>query len=190
MTIDPLSKLHLTRVVVGVDPAVTSGESADDTGIVVAAKGRDGHGYVLEDATCHLTPDGWGRRVSVVYHKWIADRVIVEVNNGGELVRTVLKTVDAALPIKDVHAARGKMTRAEPIAALYEQGKIHHVGAFPELEDQMCSWVPGESDSPDRVDALVWALTELLLEGGSGNAPVFTKRESRWTPMRAGAAGR
>jgi predicted phage terminase large subunit-like protein len=156
----------LTRIVVAVDPAVTSGDSADDTGIVVAGRGADGHAYVLADATCHLSPDRWAKRVVSVCHAHAADRVIAEVNNGGELVETVLRTVDRALPFKSIHASRGKRTRAEPVAALYEQGKVHHVGGFPELEDELCTWVPGEGESPDRLDALVWALTEVMLGAG------------------------
>jgi phage terminase large subunit-like protein len=174
------SEPQCTRIVVAVDPAVTSGERADDTGIIVAGVGPDGHAYVLEDATCHETPDGWARRVAWAYERWHADRVIVEVNNGGELVTQVLKAAHSNLPIKSVHASRGKMTRAEPIVALYEQGKIHHVGAFPELEDECCTWLPGVGDSPDRLDALVWALTELVLEGSSVSAPSFRTGPSRW----------
>lgn len=153
----------LGRICVAVDPATTSGESADDTGIIVAGLGRDGDGYVLDDLTCHLSPDGWAKRVKFGYDKWQADRVIAEANNGGELVRTVLMTQDENMPLTLVHASRGKLTRAEPVAALYEQGRVHHVGMFPELEDQLCEWVPGDSDSPDRLDALVWALTELMV---------------------------
>lgn len=161
--LDPLHPWDLTRIVVAVDPAVTSGPGADDTGIVVAGLGRDGNGYVLDDLTCHLSPDGWAKQVKFAYERWQADRVIAEANNGGELVRTVLNTVDGGVPLTLVHAARGKLTRAEPVAALYEQGRVHHVGGFPELEDQLCTWVPGQEDSPDRLDALVWAITELMV---------------------------
>lgn len=153
----------LVRIVVAVDPAVTAGETSDDTGIIVAGLGRDSDGYVLDDLTCHLTPDGWAKQVHGAYLRWQADRVIAEANNGGELVRTVLSTLDAAMPITLVHASRGKLTRAEPVAALYEQRRIHHVGTFPELEDQLCEWVPGAGDSPDRLDALVWAFTDLMV---------------------------
>lgn len=157
-----IRRSDLVRIVVGVDPAMTSGEKSDETGIIVAAKGVDNHWYVLEDLSCRDTPDGWARRVVGAYHKWGADRIIAEVNNGGELVETVLRTIDKHIPYKAVHASRGKRVRAEPIAALYEQGKVHHVGFFPQLEDQQCAFVPDDYDtSPDRVDALVWALTEL-----------------------------
>jgi predicted phage terminase large subunit-like protein len=166
---------ELTRIVVAVDPAVTSGDSADDTGIVVAGRGVDDHAYVLTDATCHLSPDQWAKRVVIIYRTHSADRVIAEVNNGGELVEAVLRTVDPGLSFKSIHASRGKRTRAEPVAALYEQGKVHHVGGFPELEDELCSWIPGEGESPDRLDALVWAITELML-GSGGPARILVPR--------------
>lgn len=152
----------LTRVVIGVDPAVTSGENADLTGIVVAGKGVDGNWYVLEDLSCRLTPEGWARRVVNAYHAFKADRIIAEVNNGGELVEAVIRTVDRNVSYKSIHASRGKRVRAEPISSLYEQGRVFHIKPLPELEDQMCNYVPDDYDgSPDRVDALVWAMTEL-----------------------------
>lgn len=157
---------ELIRIVVAIDPAVTSGENSDETGIIVAGKGVDGHGYVLEDLSCRMSPDGWATRAVNAYHKYEADRIVAEVNNGGDLVETTIRTVDRRIPYKAVRASKGKRTRAEPIAALYEQGKIHHVGSFPLLEDQMCNFTPdGYDGSPDRVDALVWALTELMLKG-------------------------
>jgi phage terminase large subunit-like protein len=179
---------QLVRIVVAVDPAVTAGEDSDETGIVVAGVDGNGQGYVLDDLTCRLPPDGWARRVVHALEKWGADRVIAEANNGGALVGTVLRTVDPSLPLTLVHASRGKLTRAEPIAALCEQGKIAHFGAFPELEDQLCTWVPGASDSPDRLDALVWAMTELSPGGAAISAPIFTTQPSRWAPLarRAG----
>lgn len=175
---------ELVRVVIAVDPAVTSGENADETGIVVAGLGRDGHGYVLADRTCHLPPDQWAKRVVESYNHFNADRVVAEVNNGGELVGTVLRTQDKRLPFKSLHASRGKRTRAEPIAALYEQGKVHHVGVVPQLEDELCTWVPGDTDSPDRLDALVWALTELMLKGGPGSLSVPQGEIPRTDPSR------
>jgi predicted phage terminase large subunit-like protein len=187
--LDPLEKNFLTRIVIAVDPAVTAGEDSDDTGIIVAGLGKDGEGYVLDDQTCHLSPDGWAKRVAYAYERWTADRIIAEANNGGELVSTVLKTVNTALPVKLVHAARGKQTRAEPVAALYEQGRIHHVGSFPDLEDELCTWVPGESDSPDRLDALVWAITELMVEAGHASMPVFGTKTSTYSAMRQRAGG-
>lgn len=154
----------LKRVVVAVDPAVTSGEDSDDTGIIVGGLSYDGHVYVLDDATCHTSPDAWARTVVAAYARHQADRIVGEVNNGGELVETVLRTVDASIPYTAVHASRGKRVRAEPVAALYEQGRVHHVGEFAELEDQLVCWVPDAADSPDRLDALVWMVTELVVE--------------------------
>lgn len=152
----------LVRVVVAIDPAVTSGENADETGIVIAGRAESGHYFVLGDRTCHLTPDGWARRAVSAFDEFKADRLVAESNQGGELVASVIRTVRAELSVSLVHATRGKRVRAEPIAALYEQGRVHHVGAFPELEDQQCTFAPDVIvGSPDRVDALVWALTEL-----------------------------
>lgn len=151
----------LARVVVGVDPAATSSDDADDTGIVVAGRGVDGHFYVLADRSCHLSPDGWARRVVQAHDDHHGDLVVAEQNNGGEMVEAVLRQVDRAVPVKRVTASRGKRVRAEPIAALYEQGRVHHVGRLVELEDQLCTWTPESGTSPDRLDALVWALTEL-----------------------------
>jgi predicted phage terminase large subunit-like protein len=156
----------MARIVVAIDPAVTSGEQADETGIVVAGKGVDGHGYVLADLTCRLSPDGWARRAVNAYHAYEADRLIAETNNGGELVKQTIHTVDRRVAYRAVTATRGKRVRAEPIAALYEQGMVHHVGTLPALEDQMTAFVPDNYDgSPDRVDALVWALTDLMVTG-------------------------
>lgn len=171
----------LVRVVVAIDPAVTAGEGSDETGMVVAGLGEDGEGYVLADESCRLPPDQWARRAVQAYRDYSADRVVAEVNNGGELVGTVLKTTDEHLSFTPIHASRGKRTRAEPVAALYEQGKVHHVGGFPELEDQLCSWVPGEGDSPDRLDALVWALTNLMLDNG----PVSIQRPTGELPRQS-----
>jgi predicted phage terminase large subunit-like protein len=177
---------QLVRIVVAVDPAVTAGEDSDETGIIVAGLGTDGQAYVLDDLTCRLPPDGWARRVVHALRKWGADRIVAEANNGGQLVETVLRTIDPSLPLTLVHASRGKLTRAEPIAALYEQGKVHHVGGFPELEDELCAWVPGMSDSPDRLDALVWGLTELAPGAVPASAPIFTTRQSRARRQRVG----
>jgi predicted phage terminase large subunit-like protein len=158
---------ELTRVVVAIDPAVSSEEHADETGIVVAGKDRDGHGYVLADLSGRYTPTEWARAAVAAYHSHAADRIVAEVNNGGEMVEATVRVVDPGVPCPAVHAARGKVARAEPIAALYEQGRVHHLGAFAALEDQMCAFVHDfdrttAGYSPDRVDALVWALTELL----------------------------
>jgi phage terminase large subunit-like protein len=153
---------ELVRIVVGVDPAVTSKDGSDDTGIVVAGIDRQKHGYVLGDYTCHTTPRKWAEEAIASFEKHNADRIVGEVNNGGDLVETNLRAVDPSIPFKAVRASRGKQTRAEPISSYYEQGRIHHVGTFPYLEDQMCDWIPGSGKSPDRVDSLVWCLTELL----------------------------
>lgn len=156
----------LTRVVVGVDPEATATENSAETGIVVAGTAMVGdvlHGYILDDLSIRSSPGGWASAAITGYHKHRADRIIGEVNNGGDMVGFTIKTVDAKVPFKAVHASRGKLTRAEPVSALYEQGRIHHVGSFPDLEDQLCEWVPGDK-SPDRLDALVWAITELMLE--------------------------
>jgi phage terminase large subunit-like protein len=156
----------LARVVVAIDPATTATEDSDETGIVVAGRGVDGRFYVLDDCSCRLTPDGWATRAVGAFDRYEADRIIGEVNNGGDLVESCIRHAASArsrhIAYAKVHASRGKLVRAEPIAALYEQGRVSHVGSFPALEDQLCSWVPGSHDgSPDRMDALVWALTEL-----------------------------
>jgi phage terminase large subunit-like protein len=159
----------LSYVVVGVDPAVTSKEGSDDTGIVVAGKGVDGHGYILGDFTCHETPQKWAQAAITAFNKHEANVIVGETNNGGDLVEMNLKAVDTSIPFKAVHASRGKAIRAEPISALYEQGKVHHFGTFPELEDQMCDWIPGAEKSPDRIDALVYALSILNLNAYTGS---------------------
>lgn len=169
---------ELARIVVPIDPAVSSGEAADDTGIVIPALGIDGQYYVISDRTCHLSPDGWARRAVTAYHELEADRVVAEVNNGGDLVERVIRTVDPDVPYRAVRASRGKIIRAEPIAALYEQGKVHHVGDFPELEDEMCSFTPESGWSPNRLDSLVWGITDLV-----GNADTSWRGEwlKPWT---------
>ena len=154
----------MSRIVVAIDPATTSGEDSDETGIVVAGRGVDGHAYVLRDLSCRLSSNGWGTRAINAYREFRADRIVAEVNNGGDLVENVIRVIDRNVSYKAVHASRGKIVRAEPISALYEQKRVHHVGLFAELETQMCSFVPDNFDgSPDRVDALVWALTELMV---------------------------
>ena len=157
----------LKRVVVGVDPAVTGNPDSDETGIVVAGQGGDGEYYVLADMSLRGSPYDWAVRTNYAFEKYGADRVIGEVNNGGDLVEVNIRTVNRKIPYSKVYASRGKYIRAEPIAGLYEQGLVHHCGMFSELEQQMCEWTPGEK-SPDRMDALVWALTEL----SGGNEPL------------------
>lgn len=153
----------LVRIVVAVDPAVTSTAESDETGIIVVGLGSDRRGYVLDDVSARTSPAEWAKRAVAVYREHSADRIVAEANNGGDLVSTVIGAVDPKVPVTLVHAARGKRTRAEPVAALYEQGRVSHVRPLPELEDQMCSYTgaPGE-DSPDRLDALVWGLSELF----------------------------
>lgn len=151
------------RVVIGVDPAVTSMDGADETGIVVCGKGTDGRGYVIDDRSCRLPPSGWAQRVVDAYDEYRADRIVVEVNNGGEMVETVLRAIGKNLAITSVHASRGKVKRAEPVAALYEKGRITHLGQFSDLESQMMAFDPARSKShDDRVDALVWGFTDLF----------------------------
>lgn len=156
----------LKRIVVAIDPAMTVSEESNETGIIVA--GVDGsqvsNGYVLDDVTISGSPSQWAQQAISAYHKYDADLIIAETNNGGDMVEHTIKTEDRAVNFKQVRASRGKYTRAEPISALYEQGRVHHVGMFAELEDQLCTWVPGDV-SPDRLDACVWALTELMLGG-------------------------
>jgi phage terminase large subunit-like protein len=154
----------LVRIVVAIDPAVTSNEDSDETGIIAAGRDKQSppHFYVLDDESLIETPEGWSSKAVSLYRKRKADRIVGEVNNGGDMVESVIRNTDPNVSYKAVRATRGKALRAEPIAALYEQGRVHHVGNFTGLEDQMCDWNPQtDSESPDRVDALVWALTEL-----------------------------
>lgn len=158
----------LAAVVVGVDPAVTSDADSDECGIVVDARGADGNGYTLADLSARLSPTDWAKRAVRAYHDYQADRIVAEANNGGDLVSTVIAQVDPTVPVELVHASRGKRTRAEPVSALYEQGRWFHEAPFPDLEDQMCSYTgePGMG-SPDRMDAHVWAATRLFRIGDS-----------------------
>jgi phage terminase large subunit-like protein len=157
----------LMRVVVAVDPSASIG--GDACGIVAVALGSDGLGYVLEDATVSgVGPEGWARAVAACAARHGADRVVAEKNNGGEMVKSVLIAADAGLLVRLVHASRGKVARAEPVAALYEGGRVRHLGAFPELEDELCGLIAGggyegPGRSPDRADALVWGLSELMV---------------------------
>ncbi|HEX8300747.1 MAG TPA: terminase family protein [Sphingomonas sp.] len=162
---------ELVRVVIGVDPpggSATPG-GGDACGIVAVGLGRDGHGYVIEDASVHgASPEGWARAVAACAARHGADRVVAEKNQGGSMVESVLRAAEAGLPVRLVHASRGKSARAEPVAMLYEAGKAWHAGIFPELEDELCGLqagggYEGPGRSPDRADACVWALTELML---------------------------
>lgn len=162
-----ISAPELIRVVVAVDPSGTRGDGAGDSiGIVVAGLGANGHGYVLEDGSCNMSPEGWGRRAVELYHRHGANRIVAERNFGGDMVRFTIAAADARAAFKEVTASRGKAVRAEPVSALYEQGRVHHVGVHADLEDQLCNFTSSGyvgDGSPDRGDALVWAITELML---------------------------
>lgn len=169
----------MARVVVGVDPSGSAGTDEDkvranDIGIIAAGLGVDGLGYVLADWTCNMSPDGWGRRAVECYYHFSGDRIVCERNFGGAMVEHVLRTVEQTIPIKLVTASRGKIARAEPVAALFEQKKVKLATHMPELEDELCActsegYVGG--GSPNRLDAMVWALTDLMLLGKSKFAP-------------------
>jgi phage terminase large subunit-like protein len=158
----------LARVVVAIDPSVSSHEGSDECGIVVAGRCANGHGWILEDLSGRFAPHEWAKIAIDAYKLHSADRIVAEINQGGDLVENTIRTIDPNVPFTAVHASRGKYTRAEPIAALFEQNKVHLVGSFPRLEDQMTSFVAdldrARAGSPDRVDSLVWALTELMVE--------------------------
>ncbi len=157
---------QITRIVVAVDPSGSDGTGGDRQGILVVGLGVDGRGYVLEDCSCRLPPAGWARIAVSAYHRWGADILVAEVNYGGAMVESTIRTADSRVNYKAVSASRGKHIRAEPVAALYEQGKVSHVGVFSELEEQMGLMTTQGyqgGDSPDRVDGLVWALTELMV---------------------------
>lgn len=165
----------MRRIVVAVDPAVTSKADSDETGIIVCGLGVDGTGWAIADYSLRGHPQEWAAAAVRAYHRWKADRIVAEANQGGEMVALTIRTVDPNVPVKLVHASQGKRTRAEPVAALYEQKRVRHLmGAdLTALEDQMCSWSAQQGeDSPDRIDALVWGLTELMLGSawGSGQA--------------------
>jgi phage terminase large subunit-like protein len=152
----------LRRVVVAVDPPASAGADADECGIVIAGASADGHGYVLADRSARgLSPLGWAKRAGAAYEAFSADAIVAEANQGGAMVGDVIRQASPDAVIRLVHARRDKVTRAAPAAALYEHGLVHHVGAFAELEDQLCQY-DGTGASPDRMDALVWALADLF----------------------------
>ena len=158
---------EMKQILVAIDPAVTSGPDSDETGIMCVGKDENNEYYVLEDRSGRYSPDEWARKAVDLYERYDADRIVAEVNNGGDLVERLLRAVDAQVPYRSVHATRGKLVRAEPVASLYEQGKVHHLGRFPELESQMVSYTGQRSKpSPDRLDALVWGLSELAKSKG------------------------
>ena len=169
----------MQRIVVAVDPSGGDGEGNDEQGIVVAGKGIDGFYYVLADRSCKLTPQGWASRAVGAYNEFSADKLVAEKNFGGDMVKAVIAQIDKNISFKMVTASRGKVQRAEPIAALYEQGKVRHVYGLQDLEAQMTGWTPEDGTSPDRMDALVWAMTELASgRAPIGNAPVISIGQS------------
>jgi hypothetical protein len=159
---------ELKRIVVAVDPSGGDKARNDEVGLVVVGMDAQKHGFVLADHSGKYSPETWASKAVALYRQFKADRIMAEANFGGQMVESTIKVVDRSTPVKLVHASRGKQARAEPVAALYESGRMHHCGTFIGLEDEMVTWVPLESnDSPNRVDALVWGATELLIEGGT-----------------------
>ena len=159
-----IESLGIVRIAVGVDPSTTSGETSDETGIVVAGCTASGKAYVLQDASLRAKPEEWAAKVAAVYRLWNAHVIVVERNQGGEMIESLLRQYGKNQNIKTVHAKVGKTLRAEPVASLYSRGKVKHCGTFPALELQQTEWTQGSSKSPDRLDALVYALTELMLD--------------------------
>jgi phage terminase large subunit-like protein len=164
ITLKQFEQVELVKIAVAIDPAATSKSTSNETGIIAAGVDANGEGYILADRSGRYKPIGWARKAIELFAQLRADRILAEINNGGEMVETTLRSVSPRIPYTCVHASRGKRTRAEPISALYERGLVHHVGVFPTLEDQQTTWDASDgSPSPDRVDALVWALTWLML---------------------------
>lgn len=175
----------MVRVVVAIDPSGGSGPNNDEQGIVVAGLGVDGGLYVLADRSCKLSPHGWASRAIAAYREFAADRIVAERNFGGEMVESTILQVDKLVPVKVITASRGKVQRAEPIAALYEHvpARVHHVGALPQLEDQLTAWTPQDGTSPDKLDAMVWALTELTDGLGADAWIEYMKRRAEEVGM-------
>jgi phage terminase large subunit-like protein len=155
---------NLTRIIVAIDPAVTANMNSDETGIIVAGKDSKGNAYVLEDLSGKYSPNHWSKIANDAAFRWAADCIVAEKNQGGDMVEAVLKANGIGTRVKLVSATKGKYVRAEPVYSLYEQGKVYHVGSFPVLENQMVSFDPERGKSPDRVDALVWGMTELMVK--------------------------
>lgn len=183
-----LRRKDLHRPVVAIDPAVTVSEDSDATGIIVVARGPHqpttcsleecpGHGYVLEDLTCKALPADVAKIAIDALDRWNATRIVAEVNNGGEWIGAVVKARRATVGYEVVRATKGKDTRAQPASALYEQGRVHHLGEFPELEEELTTWTPDSGESPDRLDALVWGLTALKLIGQTPGPVLFSDEE-------------
>lgn len=176
----------LRRIVVAIDPAVTNEAGSDETGIIAAGVDANGNGYVLEDASGKYRPENWARQALAIMDSLRADRVVAEVNQGGDMVEGTIRAIRPNVPYRGVRATRSKLVRAEPVAALYERGKIYHVGEFPQLEDQMCSVTTGfdrraAGYSPDRVDALVWAFTDLFPDLAAAPADDWEDEEPDWS---------
>jgi phage terminase large subunit-like protein len=184
----------MQRVVIAIDPAVTMNENSDETGIVVAGKNSKGEAFIIADYSIKASPLDWAKRAVEAYRTHNADAIVVEVNNGGDMIPAVIKQVDASVFVKQVRATRGKQLRAEPIAAFYEQGRVHHVGVLDKLEMQMTTWTPEDPKSPDRLDALVWACTDLLdnsnLTGYLSNLAVWCDNCSLPMPKNAQACSK
>lgn len=161
--------IELKRIIVGIDPAVTANKNSDETGIVVVGKDFSDRYYVIDDISGIYTPDKWARLAVDAFYEYQADLIVAEVNNGGDLVERLIRSVDPTCPYRAVRATRGKMLRAEPISALYEQKRVSHIGYLPELEQQMISYTGETNASPDRLDALVWGITELARSRGDVN---------------------
>jgi phage terminase large subunit-like protein len=184
----PIRDMDLYKVAVGVDPMTKDPKTEDDvdnpaeTGIIVAGLGPREEGYVLEDASQPGTPYEWGTAAVRMARKWRADHIVAEANNGGMMVKHTIQSIDPTIPVVLVHASRGKITRAEPVSSMYEQGRVHHVGQFPKLEDQMTTFTgkPGEH-SPDRMDAAVWVLTDLMIGLAAGEIDPYTEEAFDWT---------
>lgn len=156
----------MKRIVVAVDPSATKSETADEVGIIVAGLGVNDHCYIFEDLSATLSPDETCIKAINAYTLWEADRIVAEANNGGDWIETLLRTRKRNVAYKKLHASRGKQARAEPVAALYEQKRVHHVGMLAVAEDELCTWEPNLGmASPNRLDAIVWAVTELMLQG-------------------------
>ena len=175
----------MNRIVVAIDPAVSSEAGSDEHGIVVAGVGEDGRGYVLDDATLKGTPRQWAERALATFDRWEADAIVIERNQGGDMCRHTLRSVRPTVPVVEVVATRGKHVRAEPIAALYSMGRVSHVGTFPKLEDQMCQMTAGGYEghgSPDRCDALVWGLSQLF-------PSMIRKQTPDWTEQMSDSGG-
>ena len=177
---------ELRRVIVAVDPSGGTGPNSDEQGIVVAGQGIDGDLYILADRSCSLSPHGWASRAVAAWREFGADRIVAERNYGGDMVESTIRQVDNDIPIKVITASRGKLQRAEPVAALYEQHRVHHVGPLAQLEDQMTTWTPQSGTSPDRMDALVWAITELA-DGFSAQSWIdYMRRKSEAAQTASG----